>query len=147
MVVLRGKIKKIEESERMMGRTTRSHGRGSHLKTQSHGMALEASASCKHCKTRSTAGMTSQTDFGSRGMIWIGSMPKLTRTPGILMTYRDSRSALVVCSLSILSMCTRALSSSVNRSRPSGGCRSCSSSSSSIASCTTRSISYRQRKI
>jgi hypothetical protein len=47
-------------------------------------------------------------------------MPRSTRTLEILTTYRDSHSR---------------------------GCRSCSNSFASIASCTTRSISCRQRRI
>jgi hypothetical protein len=137
-----GKIKKREESGRATGQMTQSHGRGDRPKTQSHGPAPEASISCKRCKTWSTAGKTSQADFRSSGMFWMGSMPRSTRMPEILMTYCDSHSALLAHLLLALSAHAQALSSSVDRSRPSGGCRPCSRSFGSIASCTSRSVSY-----
>jgi hypothetical protein len=80
-------------------------------------------------------------------MFWTGRMPRSTRTPETLMTYRDSRSTSAARSPLIQSARVRALSSSVDRSYPLGGCRPRSSSSTSIASCTSRSVSYRQRRI
>jgi hypothetical protein len=80
-------------------------------------------------------------------MFWTGSMPKSTRTLEILTIYCDSCSASAARSPSILSTHTWALSSSINKSCPSGGCRTHSSSSYNIASCTSRFISYMQRRI
>jgi hypothetical protein len=50
--LFRGSKQKKEraQSGRTMGWMTQSHEHGGHPKTQSHGLALEASASCKRCK-------------------------------------------------------------------------------------------------
>jgi hypothetical protein len=80
-------------------------------------------------------------------MSWMGSMPRSSRTMEILKTHCDSCSALAARSPLTLSTSTRALSNSADRSHPSVGCKSRSSSSNSIASGTSRSISCRQRKI
>jgi hypothetical protein len=76
-----------------------------------------------------------------------GSMPKLTRASEIPMTSCDSHLASAACSSLILSMHARVVSSPNDKSRPLVGCRLHSCSSASIASHTSRSISYRQRRI
>jgi hypothetical protein len=74
-------------------------------------------------------------------------MPRLTKTPNILMTYHDSRSASATRSPLISFTRAKALSSSTDRSRPLEGYRSRSSSPYSITSRTSRSFSYSQRRI
>jgi hypothetical protein len=63
------------------------------------------------------------------------------------MTNCDSYLASTVHSTSILTIGARISPSSATRSHLSKGCRMCACSSTSIASCTSRSISYRQRRI
>jgi hypothetical protein len=80
-------------------------------------------------------------------MSWMGSMPRSTRALEIPMTSCDSHSASVVRSPLIPSTCAVVSSNSADKSRPSGGCRPRAYSSVSIASCTSRSASSRQRRI
>jgi hypothetical protein len=115
--------------------------------TQSHEPAPEASASCKRFKMRSTTGRSSRVDFGSCGMSWMGSRPRSTRMLEIITTCYDSCLASVAHSPLILATCARALTNSADRSCLSLECRPRSSSSTSIASHTSKSISCRQRRI
>jgi hypothetical protein len=115
-------------------------------RAQSHGPAPKARASCRCSKMRPTAGKTSQTDIGSWGMFWMGSMPRSTGALEISTTSYDSRSALEVNSSLILS--TRVGPVSLRESScPLVGCRPCSSFSASIAPRTSKSLSFRQRRI
>jgi hypothetical protein len=77
----------------------------------------------------------------------MGNIPRSTRALEISVTNRDSCPASVACSTSALSMHTQSPSSSANRSHPLEGCRLCACSSANIASCTFRSVSYKQRRI
>jgi hypothetical protein len=114
---------------------------------QSHGPAPKANASSKRFKMRSTASRISRAYFRSWGVSWMGIMPRSTSMPEICMTCHDSHSGSMARSLSILSRRAWALSSSADRSCLSGGCRPRSSSSTSIASRTSRSVSCRQRRV
>jgi hypothetical protein len=80
-------------------------------------------------------------------MSWTGSMPRSTRSLEIPTTSYDSCLASMSRSPLTLSACVRVLSSSTDRSCPSGGCRPCSCSFASIASCTSWFVSCRQRRI
>jgi hypothetical protein len=80
-------------------------------------------------------------------MTWMGSMPRSTRALEIPTTSYGSRLALVMHLLLILSTCTWVMSSSADRYRPSGGCMLLSSSSTNITSHTSKSVSYRKRRI
>jgi hypothetical protein len=130
----------------------------------SQGLALEVCASCRHSKIRPATISASRANFGSWGMSWMCSMPRSTRELEIPMTNYDSchlsvaQSSLIPTSCTwasssstdrslIPTSCTWASSSSTDRSRPSEGHRPHASSFSSITSCTTRSITYRQRRI
>jgi hypothetical protein len=114
---------------------------------QSQGLALEVCASCRHSKMRPATISASRANFGSWGMSWMCSMPRSTRELEIPMTNYDSCHLSVAQSSLIPTSCTWASSSSTDRSRPSEGHRPHASSFSSITSCTTRSITYRQRRI
>jgi hypothetical protein len=63
----------------------------------------------------------------------MGSMPRSTRTSEARTTCHDSRSASAAQSLAVLFTHTRAFSSSTGKSHLAEGCRSRSSSSTSIA--------------
>jgi hypothetical protein len=80
-------------------------------------------------------------------MSWIGNMPRLTVALGIPMMSYDNCITSVACSSVTPSMSAWALSSSADKSCPSEECRPRYSSSASIASGTSRSISYRLRRI
>jgi hypothetical protein len=71
----------------------------------------------------------------------------MTKALEIPMTCYDSRPASVARSPLILSTHTQVWSSSVDRSRLLGGCKPRSWSSASIASLTSMSLSYMQRRI
>jgi hypothetical protein len=77
----------------------------------------------------------------------MGNLPRSTRALEIFVTNYNSCPASVACSPSTPSMRVQSPSSSASRSRPSKGCRLCSCSSACIASCTSRSVSSRQRRI
>jgi hypothetical protein len=115
--------------------------------TQSYGLALEASASCRCFKMRLAIGKTSRTDFRNWGISCTGIMPSSTIALQISTTSCDSHLTSAAHSPSILSMHVLILSSSADRSHPSGGCRPRSCSSTSIASHTSRFVSCRQRRI
>jgi hypothetical protein len=116
---------------------------------QSHGPALEAYTSYMRSKMRPATVKTSRADFRSWGMSWTCSMPRSTRALEIPMTSCDSRPASTARSPLIPSTRTRVSSSSTDRFHllGGGGCRPRACSSASITSCTSRSISYRQRRI
>jgi hypothetical protein len=90
---------------------------------------------------------TFRADFGSWGMSYTGSMPRLTRASEIPTTSCDSRLASAARSPLILSMRVWVPSSSAERSCPSGGCRPRSCSSANVASHTSRFVYCRQRWI
>jgi hypothetical protein len=74
-------------------------------------------------------------------------MTRSTRALEIPTSYCDSHPASSALSPLIPSTCTLVLPISADRSLPSGGCRPRSCSYTSIASRTSRSVSYRQRRI
>jgi hypothetical protein len=80
-------------------------------------------------------------------MSWMGTMPRSTRALDISTTSCDSHSASALHSPLILSTLTWVKSSSADRSRPMVGCRVRSSSYSSITPRTSKSVSFRQRRI
>jgi hypothetical protein len=112
---------------------------------QSHKPALEACTSHRCSKMRPAVIKTSQANFRSWGMSQMGSLPRSTRALEIPMTGCDSCSASTECSPLIPSTRAGVSSSSADRSCLSGRCRTHTCSSASIASCTSRSISCRQR--
>jgi hypothetical protein len=116
-------------------------------RAQSDRPVPEASASRRCSKMRLATGKTSRADFGSWGMSWMGSMPRSSRAWEIPTTSYDSHPAVTVRSPLLLFTRVWVLSSSADRSHPSGGCRPHSCSSVSIASHTSMSVSCRQRRI
>jgi hypothetical protein len=77
----------------------------------------------------------------------MGNIPRSTRALEISMTNCDSCPTSAARSTSILTTGARISPNSADRSRLSKGCRMFACSSTSIASCTSRSVSYRQRRI
>jgi hypothetical protein len=73
----------------------------------------------------------------------MGSRPRLIRTLATCMTYHDSHSASAAQPSADLSTLVQALSSSTDRSCLLRGCRPHSSASTSIASRTSKYVSYR----
>jgi hypothetical protein len=114
---------------------------------QSNRMAPDASASCKRFKMRSATSKTSRANFGSWGMSWTGNMPRSIRVLEIPMTHYDNHIASATRMSVIPSTSAQALSSFSDRSHPSEECRPRSSSFTRIASHTSRSASYRLRRI
>jgi hypothetical protein len=114
---------------------------------QSHGPVSEAYASRKRSNTRLAAAKTSRADFGSWGMPKTSSMSRSTRAWKIPMTSCDSCPASTAHSPLIPSTRAWACPSSTDRSHPSGGCKLCACSSANIASCTSRPVTCRQRRI
>jgi hypothetical protein len=100
---------------------------------QSHGPAPVSRVSCKSFKIRVTASRTSWVVFRSLGLSPIGRKPKSIRTPATCVPCRDCCSASAARSSMIRSTCAWTLSSSTDRSHPSGGCRPRYSSSARIA--------------
>jgi hypothetical protein len=75
---------------------------------QSHRLASNANTSCNRFKMRSATDKTSQADFGSWGMSWMGSMPRSAKALEIPTTRCDNRITSVAHSLVIPSVSAQA---------------------------------------
>jgi hypothetical protein len=113
--ILRGTTKKKTKIQQV--RRPKTMGRLP-SQAQSHGLALEASASGRCYQMRSAIGEVSRANFISWGISGTGSMTMLTRTMEILMTKCDSLSASAARSLLILSTRVQTLSSSIDKFHP-----------------------------